>query len=90
MKSVTINISLNSDLAEFAKADAEAEAFDSLNEYLRDLIRQRRQKRIEEDVKLLEKAIAWAPEGDPSDAEMAEIVKTQRRIRKSLRRARGV
>jgi Arc/MetJ-type ribon-helix-helix transcriptional regulator len=42
MKAVTINISLNPELAEFARADSAARAFDSMSEYMRDLIRKRR------------------------------------------------
>ena len=49
MKAVTINISLNPDLADFARADADAGAFDSMSEYMRDLIRQRREAKIAED-----------------------------------------
>jgi Arc/MetJ-type ribon-helix-helix transcriptional regulator len=81
MKAVTINISLNPELAEFARADSEARAFDSMSEYMRDLIRKRRQELIDADVAFLEKAIEGAPIGDPSDEEIAEIVKTQHRIR---------
>ncbi len=73
MKAVTINISLNPELAEFARADSEAHAFDSMSEYMRNLIRNRRQAQIEADVACLEKAIKGAPPGDPSDEEMAEI-----------------
>ena len=90
MKAVAINISLNRELADFARSDSEAHAFDSMSEYMRDLIRRRRQERINEDVALLEKAIAGAPIGDPSEDEMAEIVKSQRRIRSELKRARRV
>ena len=78
---MTINISLNPELAEFARSDSEARAFDSMSEYMRDLIRKRRQEQIEADVAFLEKAIEGAPLGDPSDEEMAEIVKTQHRLR---------
>ena len=88
MKAVTINISLNPELAEFARADSEASAFDSMSEYMRDLIRHRRQERINQDLALLEKAMEGAPLGDPSAKEMAEIVKSQRRIRTELDRAR--
>ncbi len=70
---MTINISLNPELAEFARADSEAHAFDSMSEYMRDLIRKRRQEEIAADVAYLEKAIEGAPLGDPSDEEMAEI-----------------
>ncbi len=88
MKAVTINISLNPELAEFARADSEAGAFDSMSEYMRDLIRHRRQEQIAQDLALLEKAMEGAPLGDPSDREMAEIVKSQHRIRAELNRAR--
>ncbi len=73
MKAVTINISLNRDLAEFARADLEANAFDSMSEYMRDLIRHRRQEQIKKDVAYLEKAMKDAPEGDPTDAELKEM-----------------
>jgi Arc/MetJ-type ribon-helix-helix transcriptional regulator len=73
MKAVTIHISLNPELAEFARADSQARAFDSMSEYVRDLIRHRRQEQIEADVAFLEKAVEGAPLGDPSDEEMAEI-----------------
>ncbi|MGO8698647.1 MAG: hypothetical protein ACLQVY_13110 [Limisphaerales bacterium] len=73
MKAVTVNISLNPELAEFARADAAARAFDTMSEYMRDLIRKRRQEQIAADVAFLEKAIEGAPLGDPSNKEMAEI-----------------
>lgn len=73
MKAVTINISLNPDLANFARSDSEARAFDSMSEYMRDLIRRRRQEQINADVAYLEKAMKGAPAGDPSEKEMAEI-----------------
>jgi Arc/MetJ-type ribon-helix-helix transcriptional regulator len=81
MKAVTINISLNPELADFAQSDLEAHAFESMSEYLRDLIRKRRQEQIQEDVACLEKAIAGAPVGDPTDEEMADIVQTQHNLR---------
>ena len=83
---MTINISLNPELAEFARADSEAQAFDSMSEYMRNLIRNRRQEQIEADVAFLEKAIEGAPLGDPSDEEMAEIVKTQHRLREERKK----
>lgn len=88
MKAVTINISLNPELAEFARSDSEAHAFDSMSEYMRDLIRNRRLAQIKQDVAYLEKAITGAPAGDPSDEEMAAIVKTQHRLRAERKRAR--
>ena len=82
MKAVTINISLNPDLADFARADSEAGAFDSMSEYMRELIRQRRQAKIAEDVAMLEKAITGAPAGDPSETEWREIYRVARKGRR--------
>lgn len=82
MKAITINISLNSELADFARADAQAAAFDSMSEYMRDLIRRRREERIAEDVAMLEKAMAGAPSGDPSEVEMREIYAAVKKGRK--------
>lgn len=83
MKAVTINISLNPELADFARSDSAAHAFDSMSEYMRDLIRKRRQEQIKQDVAFLEKAIEGAPMGDPSDEEMAEIYASVKARRKS-------
>ena len=83
MKSVTINISLNAELAEFARTDSEARAFDSMSEYMRELIRKRRQEQIDADISFLEKAIENAPAGDPSDKEMADIYASVRKRRKN-------
>lgn len=88
MKAVTINISLNPELAEFAHADAETRAFDSMSEYMRDLIRHRRQEQIEADVAFLEKAVEGAPLGDPSDEEMADIYAGIKARRKKKREGR--
>lgn len=82
VKAVTINISLNPELAEFARADAEAAAFDSMSEYMRDLIRRRREERIAVDVAMLEKAISGAPPGDPPDTEMREFYSAVKKGRK--------
>ena len=88
MKAVTINISLNPELAEFARADSEARAFDSMSEYMRDLIRHRRQEQIQADVAFLEKAIEGAPPGDPSDEAIAEIYASIKARRKKKREGR--
>jgi Arc/MetJ-type ribon-helix-helix transcriptional regulator len=73
VKAVTINISLNPELADFARADSEAGAFDSMSEYMRELIRQRRAAKIAEDVATLEKAITGAPAGEPTDEQLQRI-----------------
>ena len=85
---MTINISLNPELAEFARADSQARAFDSMSEYMRELIRKRRQEQIEADVAFLEKAVEGAPLGDPSDAEMAGIYAGIKARRKKKREGR--
>ena len=85
---MTINISLNPELADFARADSAARAFDSMSEYMRDLIRHRRQEQIEGDVAFLEKAIKGAPLGDPSDKEMAEIYASIKARRKKKHEGR--
>jgi Arc/MetJ-type ribon-helix-helix transcriptional regulator len=82
MKAVTINISLNPELAEFARADSDARAFDSMSEYMRDLIRKRRQEQVENDVAFLEDAIKKAPLGDPSDQQMADVYQSVRKRRR--------
>jgi len=73
MKAVTINISLNTDLADFSRSDSEAGAFDSMSEYMRELIRLRREAKIAEDLATLERAIAGAPAGNPSAAELRQV-----------------
>jgi Arc/MetJ-type ribon-helix-helix transcriptional regulator len=88
MKAVSINISLSPELAEFARADSKARAFDSMSEYMRDLIRQRRQEEIAADVAYLGKAIEGAPPGDPSDEEMAEIYASIKARRKKKHEGR--
>jgi Arc/MetJ-type ribon-helix-helix transcriptional regulator len=82
VKAVTINISLNPELADFARVDAQAAAFDSMSEYMRDLIRRRREERIAEDVAMLDKAITGAPSGDPTDEEMRKIYSTIKKGRR--------
>jgi Arc/MetJ-type ribon-helix-helix transcriptional regulator len=89
VKAVTINISLSPELADFARFDSEAHAFDSMSEYMRDLIRHRRQEQIKEDVAFLEKAIEGAPMGDPPEEEMAGIYESIKARRKK-KDARGV
>jgi Arc/MetJ-type ribon-helix-helix transcriptional regulator len=86
VKAVTINISLNPELADFARADSESRAFDSMSEYMRDLIRKRRQEQIESDVAFLENAIGNAPLGDPSDKDMDAIYASIRGRRHNKRK----
>src|SRR5438105_3740003 len=85
MKAVSINISLNRELAEFARADAQAGAFDSMSEYMRELLRRRREAKIAEDVAMIEKAIAGAPAADPTEEEFRRIYAVAKSGRKKVR-----
>jgi hypothetical protein len=49
VKAATTNVSLNPELAQFAHLDSEAHAFDSMPEYMRDLIRIPRAEQIKPD-----------------------------------------
>jgi hypothetical protein len=53
-----------------------------MSEYMRELIRRRREAKIAEDVATLEKAIIGAPAGDPSEAELRQIYAVAKRGRK--------
>jgi hypothetical protein len=59
-----------------------------MSEYMRDLIRHRRQEQIEADVAFLEKDIEGAPLGDPSEEEMAAIYASIKAWRPKNREAR--
>ncbi len=83
MKTVTRNISLSEELDQFAQAEAEAGGFSSLSEFFRELLRQRRQAQIEQDVALLDKAIAGAPENE--EEAIPNILAAQKRARAKLR-----
>jgi hypothetical protein len=53
-----------------------------MSEYMRELIRRRREAKIAEDVATLERAIAGAPAGDPSEAELRQIYAVAKDSRK--------
>ncbi len=84
MKRLRVKLSLNPDLADFARADSEAGAFDSMSEYMRELIRQRLQVRITEDLTMLEKAIAGAPAGDPSDSALGQVYRVAKKVKNEV------
>jgi antitoxin ParD1/3/4 len=83
MKTVTRNIQLPEELDHFAQSEVEAGAYSSLSEYVRQLLRQRREAQIAADVKLLGKAIRTA--SDEEEA-VAELVETTRKVREQMRR----
>lgn len=89
VKAVSINISLSSELAEFARQDCEARAFDSMSEYMRDLIRKRRQEEIQADVSFLEKSAETSRPGDPSETEMKDIYASIKARRKKKHEGRS-
>ena len=86
MKMDSINISLPQPMADFVRGIVERD-YGNASEYFRDLVRARIQKEIESDVAFLTATHADAPVG-PSEAEIDEILKLQKQVRKDLR-ARG-
>ena len=87
MKSTTRNISLSDELDRFAQADAGAGGFPTMSAYFQDLLRQRRQAQINQDVKMLAKAISGAPEEEPGEAFFRKVSAVQRKIRGEKSRA---
>jgi Arc/MetJ-type ribon-helix-helix transcriptional regulator len=86
MKSESVNVSMPAELAEFARQDMTLGAYGTLDEYVRDLLRKRRQERIDQDVRSLAEAIQGAPEEDPHDAFYARVSVLQKEIRTGKRR----
>lgn len=83
MKTVTKSISLNKELADFANREAEEGCYGNVSAYFAELLRQRRQARIDADVKLLSDGVKGAPSGpDP----VKEIVALTRAVRRQMRR----
>jgi len=83
MKTVTRNISLSEDLADFAVREVEEGGYGNVSAYFAELIRQRRQVRIDADVKLLSDATRGAP-GGPEPVE--EIVALTKSVRRQMRK----
>ena len=81
MKSESVNVSPPVELAEFARQDMSLGAYGTLNEYVRDLLRKRRQERIQQDVRLLAEAIQDAPAEDPGEAFYGRVATLQKAIR---------
>ena len=83
VKTVTKSISLNEELANFANQEAEEGCYGNVSAYFADLLRQRRQARIDADVKLLSGGVKDAPSG-PEPVE--EIVALTKAVRRQMRR----
>jgi hypothetical protein len=82
VKTVTKSISLHEDLAEFAARDAEEGSFGNMSAYFSELLRARRQAKIDADLKVLAEAVKGSgPE--PSDD---EIVAPLKRIRRRMQK----
>ena len=74
-------MSMPKELVEFVRQDMVEGQFANVNEYVRALIRQRRQARVEEEARFLEQAITGAPAGEPPPDFYARIKELQRDIR---------
>ena len=83
MKTVTKSISLHEDLANFANQEAEQGCYGNVSAYFADLLRQRRQARIDADVKLLSDGVKDAPRGPEP---VGEIVALTKAVRRQMRR----
>ena len=81
MKTESVNLSLPKELAEFVRQEMSIGAHGTMNEYVRELIRQRRQARIQADVKFLEEASAGAPDTEPPQKFFADVAAAQKRLR---------
>ena len=88
MKTETLQMSMPKELAEFMRQDMAESDFANVNEYVRALIRQRRQARIEEEVRFLEQAMSGAPSGEPPPEFYARIKELQRDIRQQKKARR--
>lgn len=86
MKMDSINISLPQPMADFVRGVV-ARDYGNASEYFRDLVRARIQRVIDDDVAFLNATHA-AAEAGPTAAEIDEILKLQKKVRKDLR-ARG-
>lgn len=81
MKTETLNISLPAELAEFARQDMSLGAYGNLNEYVRDLVRRRREQRIAQDVQFLQGTSKDAPVEDPGEPFFQRVAALQKQAR---------
>ena len=86
MKTETLNVSVPKDLAEFARQDMNVGAYGTISEYFRDLLRKRRQERINQDVKSLETAVAGAPAEEPGQNFYDRVAVIQKELRRPKKR----
>ena len=88
MKTETLQMSMPKELVEFVRQDMVEGQFANVNEYVRALIRQRRQARVEEEARFLEQAMTGAPAGEPPLEFYARIKELQREIRQEKKARR--
>ena len=86
MKMDTMNISLPSAMSEFVR-ESTGRDYGNVSEFFRDLVRERIRREVESDLATLDSAMKDAPAG-PTEAELQDILKTQRQVRKEQARAR--
>jgi hypothetical protein len=79
VKSVTKNISLSEDLANFALQEAEEGGYGSVSAYFAELVRQRRQSQIDADVEMLAEAMRNASGGPEPVERIVAATKAARR-----------
>ena len=78
VKTVTKSISLNEELADFARRQAEQGCYGNVSAYFADLLRKARQEQIDQDLKLLAEGVQGSgPE--PSNDEVVGPIKAIRR-----------
>lgn len=87
MKMDSMNVSLPQPMADFVRGVVERE-YGNASEYFRELVRERQQKEIAADVAFLQATHADAPVG-PTEDEIGEILKVQKKVRKGLRARRA-
>lgn len=87
MKMDTMNISLPRRMSESVRQNVERD-YGNASEYFRDLVREKMEREIEADVELLENSIKGAPP-EPTEAEIAEIIALQKKVRKKLNARRA-
>lgn len=87
MKMDSMNISLPANLADYVRRTVDRD-YGNSSEYFRELIRERMNKEIAEDVQFLKDASREAPAG-PSEEDIADIIKIQQRARKDIRARRA-
>ena len=86
MKTESVMVSLPVELAEFARQDMRLGVYGTLNEYVRELVRKRRQERIEQDLKFLEQSARGAPTEAPGDAFYGQVAVIQKKLRRKMKR----